>query len=275
MLSEKLGKVLIKVKTTHGVKTQKEFAHKVGVPIERLKNMLTGRVKKLTTEEIRAIQLVYGVRDVWWDNEKAPMLLTKEEQSIQPALDDLYSITQEVRDLHVQEEYARFTQELLQSVRRKDGTSLTQQIDRLRAGAQKDYIYVPRYDVTASAGGGSMIHDESIVDHLAFKRDWLTQQMGCKPDSVCVIQVRGDSMSPTINEADLLLLDMRTLATRTEGVYVIQLQGNLLVKRLRFKLSGEVDVISDNPRYGTETLTNPEVNQLSILGRVVWHGCKF
>jgi phage repressor protein C with HTH and peptisase S24 domain/DNA-binding XRE family transcriptional regulator len=138
-----------------------------------------------------------------------------------------------------------------------------------------DYIQVPRYDIRASAGGGSVIHDESIVDHLAFKRDWLTQSMGCAPEQVCVIQVRGDSMTPTINDADLLLLDMRQVNTRTEGVYVIQLQGSLLVKRLRFKVNGAVDVISDNTRYGIETLTSHEVNQLTVLGRVVWHGGKF
>lgn len=138
-----------------------------------------------------------------------------------------------------------------------------------------DFVMVPHHDVAASAGGGAVIHDEQIVDHLAFKREWLTQTLGCAPDKVCVIQVRGDSMTPTINDADLLLLDMRTVSQRSEGVYVIQLQGSLLVKRLRFKINGAVDVISDNVRYGTETLTTKEAGQLEVLGRVVWHGCKF
>ena len=138
-----------------------------------------------------------------------------------------------------------------------------------------DFVLVPRHDVAASAGNGAVIHDEQIVDHLAFKREWLTQIMGCAPDKVCVIQVRGDSMTPTINDADLLLLDMRVVNQRSEGVYVIQLQGSLLVKRLRFKINGAVDVISDNQRYGTETLTSKEAEQLTVLGRVVWHGSKF
>lgn len=138
-----------------------------------------------------------------------------------------------------------------------------------------NYVMVPRHDVRASAGAGSVIHDESIVDHLVFKRQWLTQSLGCAPEQVCVIQVRGDSMTPTINDADLLLLDMRIATQRAEGVYVIQLHGSLLVKRLRFKINGTVDVISDNQRYGTETLTSKEADQLTVLGRVVWHGCKF
>lgn len=138
-----------------------------------------------------------------------------------------------------------------------------------------DLVFVPRHDVQASAGGGSIIHDESIVDHLAFKREWLTQSLGCSPTKVCVIEVRGDSMTPTINDADLLLLDMRGMAQKSEGVYVIQLADSLLVKRLRFKINGAVDVISDNARYGTETLTAKEADQLTVLGRVVWHGRKF
>ena len=139
----------------------------------------------------------------------------------------------------------------------------------------KEYLFVPRYDVRASAGGGSIISDESVVDHLAFKREWITQSLGCQPDKICVIQVRGDSMTPTINDADLLLLDLRLVSQKSEGVYVIQNEGSLLVKRLRFKLDGAVEIISDNARYGTETLTGKRAEQLAVLGRVVWHGKKF
>ena len=138
-----------------------------------------------------------------------------------------------------------------------------------------DYVLVPSHNVQASAGGGSIISDESVVDHLAFKREWITQSLGCQPDKICVIQVRGDSMTPTINDADLLLLDLREISPRSEGVYVIQLNGGLLVKRLSYKLNGAIEVISDNARYGTQTITEKEHKDLVILGRVVWHGRKF
>ena len=142
-------------------------------------------------------------------------------------------------------------------------------------GLDTTYVLVPQHNVAASAGGGSIISDESVVDHLAFKREWITQSLGCQPDKICVIQVRGDSMTPTINDADLLLLDLRLVSQKSEGVYVIQNEGSLLVKRLRFKLDGAVEIISDNARYGTETLTGKRAEQLAVLGRVVWHGKKF
>lgn len=35
---------------------------------------------------------------------------------------------------------------------------------------------------------------------------------------------------------------------------------------------GAVEVISDNERYGTETISGDQLAQLHIVGRVVWQG---
>ena len=133
------------------------------------------------------------------------------------------------------------------------------------------YIQVPHYEVRASAGNGSVVHEENVVDHLVFKRDWIVRSMGLDPRRLALIDVRGDSMAPTINDGDLILLDTRE-AQQTEGIYAINLAGGLLVKRLRLRLSGAVEVISDNERYGTETISGDQLAQLHIVGRVVWQG---
>ena len=135
-----------------------------------------------------------------------------------------------------------------------------------------EYVYVAKYDVHASAGNGAVIHDESVVDHLAFKRHWITRTLGLDPKSLALIDVAGDSMSPTINDGDLILLDTRPAHVRAEGIYVINLEGALLVKRLRMRLSGAVDVVSDNEHYGTETISGEQLAALQIVGRVVWQG---
>lgn len=134
------------------------------------------------------------------------------------------------------------------------------------------YIQVPHYDVRASAGNGSVVHEENVVDHLVFKRDWVMRSMGLDPRRLALIDVRGDSMSPTINDGDLILLDTREGQQTTEGIYAINLAGGLLVKRLRLRLSGAVEVVSDNERYGTETINGDQLAQLHIVGRVVWQG---
>lgn len=139
-------------------------------------------------------------------------------------------------------------------------------------GNEDEYVYVAKYDVHASAGNGAVIHDESVVDHLAFKRNWITRTLSLDPKSLALIDVAGDSMSPTINDGDLILLDTRPEHVRAEGIYVINLAGALLVKRLRMRLSGAVDVVSDNERYGTETISGEQLASLQIVGRVVWQG---
>lgn len=136
----------------------------------------------------------------------------------------------------------------------------------------QDFVHVPRYDVKASAGHGAVVNDESIVDSLAFKRDWIVRALGLDPARLALIDVAGDSMTPTISDGDLILLDTRPMTHRAEGIYVISHDNALLVKRLRVRLNGDVEIISDNPRYGSETITGEQLTRLRIVGRVVWQG---
>jgi phage repressor protein C with HTH and peptisase S24 domain/plasmid maintenance system antidote protein VapI len=274
MLSEKISQALAHIKKTTGIKTQEEAALAVGISPSRLKNMVTGRVKKLTTDEALGFQHRYGIRVVWWTNDEAPMLLTEGEAAVMPALNDMRLATEETVKLGLSDAHARVVAELLMNVRRGDGRSVAQQLETLTKGSDAGYVYVPRFDLAASAGNGAHIHDEAVVDHLAFRRDWVQRALGLDPTSLALIDARGDSMSPTIENGDLLLLDTRNGQSRSDGIYVINLAGALLVKRLRIKLSGTVEVMSDNPKYSSEAVSGSELDRLVLVGRVVWHGRK-
>jgi phage repressor protein C with HTH and peptisase S24 domain len=271
-MSERLGKVL-----SSSNNKRAEFALATGIGGDRLDNLLNGKVKKLRPEEAQAIRKCFGFSESWLLTGTGSERVPEHEKKMWQVMDAVRPIAQEVTLHGLNADQANFLSSVIYLHKGKKSHELRQYLEDHSIGSTRhhEYVLVPRHDVRASAGGGSIISDESVVDHLAFKREWITQSLGCSPDSICVIQVRGDSMTPTINDADLLLLDMRTVSQRAEGVYVIQLQGSLLVKRLRFKINGTVDVISDNPRYSTETLSSKEAADLSVLGRVVWHGSKF
>jgi phage repressor protein C with HTH and peptisase S24 domain len=272
MLREKLGKVLVHVQAKHDVKTQADFALKVGISIDRVKNIMANKVKKLNTEEVRAIQATYGVRDVWWTNDKAPMLLSNHEREISPTLHSLATVTEEITALNLAEHYARQVQELVLSFRRKDGEAITRQLDRLTAQATDEHVFVPRYDVVASAGNGSYFDDECILDRMAFRIDWLAKVVGCSARHLAVIDVKGDSMLPTLKSGDSLLLDLRQDRPMVDGLYVLHLRGALLVKRLRWLMSGDVQVMSDNAIYKTEVVTGKNADNFKPIARVVWAG---
>jgi phage repressor protein C with HTH and peptisase S24 domain len=131
------------------------------------------------------------------------------------------------------------------------------------------YVTVPRYEIAASAGNGALVHSEQIVDHLAFKSEWLKVSLGLSPNKVAVISVIGDSMEPYLAEGDLIMVDLGVTSIENNAVYVLQFGDSLLVKRVQVKLDGEVIVKSDNPRYETESFRGESAERLRVVGRMV------
>ncbi len=137
-----------------------------------------------------------------------------------------------------------------------------------------DFALVPRYDVRGSAGHGSIIHSEQIVDHLAFRADWVKTALGATEKDLVLISVKGDSMEPTISNEDLILVNMRENRIEDNAIYVLQHDGALLVKRIQRKMDGTVLIKSDNPLYEQEVLDSSQAESLRVLGRVVWFARK-
>lgn len=134
------------------------------------------------------------------------------------------------------------------------------------------FVLIPRYDVVASAGTGSIVESDRLVDFLAFKVDWVRRILGIDPKRLAVISAEGDSMRPTISEGDVLLVDLEIHTIRDSGIYVLHWDGVLLVKRIRPRMDGRIDIVSDNQAYQIETIESRDLDRLSIAGRVVWHG---
>ncbi len=135
-----------------------------------------------------------------------------------------------------------------------------------------DFVFVPKYDVSASAGHGSVVHSEQIVDHLAFKKVWIKSTLGCSEKDLALITVKGDSMEPTLSSEDLILVNLQRNQITDNAVYVLQYDGSLLVKRIQRLMNGSVIIKSDNPEYRTEELSADQVGLLRVLGVVVWYG---
>ncbi len=133
-----------------------------------------------------------------------------------------------------------------------------------------DFVLVPRYDVRGSAGHGSIIHSEQIVDCLAFRADWVRHTLGVTEKDLVLISVKGDSMEPTINNGDLILVSTREDRIEDDAIYVLQRDGALIVKRIQRKMDDSVIIKSDNPLYAQEELDSSKAESLRVLGRVVW-----
>lgn len=243
--------------------------------LDRVKSLTSGKVKNLKREEGEALVRKLGVRGDWLATGEGPMRQLPAEAAKADRL-LLVKASSEKANLDglTDSEKSRLA-EILYFAELRDAAAIRAALMTPiapDAEAANDYVYVPRYDVAASAGNGAVVHDESVVDHLAFRRDWVTRTLGLDAQHLALIDVAGDSMAPTIGDGDLILIDTRPRPVKSEGVYVINLHSTLLVKRLRLRISGEMDVVSDNPLYGTETVNGDQLSQLQIVGRVVWQG---
>ncbi|GBH30023.1 MULTISPECIES: S24 family peptidase [Sphingobium] len=132
-------------------------------------------------------------------------------------------------------------------------------------------VAVPRLALGASAGVGTLDEDERTAGVMAFDAHWL-RHLGVRPQRVSIIRVDGESMAPTLSDGDDIMVDHDDDATRLrDGVYVLRLDGVLMVKRIAMgPLRGRFSVVSDNLHYPDWTDIDPAL--VDIVGRVVWTG---
>jgi hypothetical protein len=132
-------------------------------------------------------------------------------------------------------------------------------------------VAVPRLALGASAGSGSLEEDEVAAGALAFDTRWL-RDLGGQPDMLSLIRVDGESMAPTLNDGDDIMVDRSDGAERLrDGIYVLRMDDVLMVKRVALAPGrGRFSVRSDNPLYPTWEDIDPAL--VAIVGRVIWAG---
>ncbi|MBF0147226.1 MAG: helix-turn-helix transcriptional regulator [Magnetococcales bacterium] len=138
--------------------------------------------------------------------------------------------------------------------------------------APQSYVVVPRFSVTLNGQENDSFHSGQVVDHIAFKSDWILGVMGLDPNKIVLVSVIGDSMEPTLKGGDLVLLDQRDQSMRNDAIYVIRRDEDLVAKRLQRGFDGSISIKSDNAAYEDIKVPAEQVGQLSIVGRVVWSG---
>ena len=144
--------------------------------------------------------------------------------------------------------------------------------DYPREPSEEDFALIPQYSVKGSCGNGHLNGHVEINGGLAFKRDWLIR-LGVKPEQSAVIYACGESMSPTIGDGYVVLLDLAQTELRNGLIYAFMLDGEVRIKRFFRAVTGQWRMASDNANktlYPDEPLDEPLA--LSIIGRAVWQG---
>lgn len=240
------GERLRKARIEAGYRSASKAAEAAGVPAPTLYHHENG-TRKISSEAAEQYGAAFGVTGAWilFDEKTRVSLQEEWEQDVRQVADE-------------QAAYSR--ENYRPSV----------------AGA------IPEIDVELGAGEGRVgefltlpVGQESysghrVVDEWLLPESYFDRVLDARSGNTLVLPVVGDSMTPTYNPGDRVLVDLSQNHLTTDTVYVIS-DGYSppQIKRLQrvlFSQPPEVQVLSDNQAHAPQSVA---LNELRIIGRVV------
>lgn len=137
------------------------------------------------------------------------------------------------------------------------------------------YEVIPKIMGGAAAGKAAATEDAGpmsvdLAGEMAFSYEWLARNLHHTTGELASVQVVGDSMAPTLLDGDTIIIDRGVREVQVDDIYVIQMLGRRLVKRLQRKFGGSILIISDNAAYEREEISRAHVGEIEVIGRKVW-----
>jgi phage repressor protein C with HTH and peptisase S24 domain len=132
-----------------------------------------------------------------------------------------------------------------------------------------DIVWISRLKARLSAGGGSFEVETECNGRFAFRSDWIRRKGN--PDTMVLMEVSGESMSPDICDGDMALIDQSQNELVAGGVFAVGVEETIMIKELDVE-PGFLLIRSKNKEY--ETIRIPrggDIEQgIRIIGRVIW-----
>ena len=143
--------------------------------------------------------------------------------------------------------------------------------DKKPSHINHDVFRVDILDLAVSAGPGIVNQEFVEILHSVEYAPAEARHMfdGRKAENIRIINVRGDSMSGTIEPGDLLFVDISVKSFDGDGIYAFLYDDTAHVKRLQ-KMKDKLLVISDNKSYAAwDPIEKNEMNRVFVFGKVI------
>ena len=138
-----------------------------------------------------------------------------------------------------------------------------------------EFIDIPvRGDVYASMGSGITVYNEDQTGVYKISRE-LARDIGVSLNNTQMIFASGDSMTPTIEGGDSLLIDLSKREIYDGRIYCVRIEGQLYAKRLQKIPPYQIKVISDNKEKYDPFYVDFSKNidyDFEIIGEIRWWG---
>lgn len=138
----------------------------------------------------------------------------------------------------------------------------------------EDCISIPVLgEVSASMGYGVTVCNEVQTAIYSISRQ-LAKDLGVSTSQTEMIFAQGDSMMPTIEGGDSLLVDHARKEIYDGKIYCVRIDGQLYAKRLQKIPPDTVVIVSDNPKYRSfeiDLRRCPDYD-FEVIGEIRWWG---
>lgn len=141
-----------------------------------------------------------------------------------------------------------------------------------------DIVVIDKFDTGGKMGTGLTLHDQpGLIDQIRVTKEWLHKNVSAHTSdkNLCVVTGFGDSMKPTYNPGDPLIVDLGVKIVTFDAVFFFRVGEEGFIKRLQ-RIPGQgLTAKSDNPLYDSWVIKDDM--DFEIFGRVLkaWESKNF
>lgn len=135
---------------------------------------------------------------------------------------------------------------------------------------KEGFVFIQLLDIAACMGHGfDPVDYPQVVGEIEVSAEWLHRSLGMRDSSkIKLISAQGHSMMPRIQDGDIVFVDTATQTFISPGIYVVILDGGLMIRHLKPKKQSMM-VAAEDEMY-TEEVPSEELDErLKICGRVL------
>lgn len=138
----------------------------------------------------------------------------------------------------------------------------------------KNVILIEQLDISASCGSLSSYSDDrqdsDLVKNMEVGVDWFKNNFPrYNPSEIKIVTASGDSMSPLIDDGDLVFVNINQNVCDRDGVYFVFLDGNYFIKRIQRTSGRKLILISENTRYRDIEVNFDSQVEFRAIGKVI------
>ena len=108
------------------------------------------------------------------------------------------------------------------------------------------------------------------IRSIRVEKNWIQSKSTTNDfNALRIINIEGDNMRPTLIRGDYAIVDTSINTFTIEGIYLVKIQGQMMIKRLLRNLDGGLELTNDHTQYPSLTIPANNVQAIEIIGKCI------